>query len=154
MLTEVEGCVNHQLYWDDIAEGDDVTRVEMAVPYEKVIHNAAATWDFFPGHHNPEYARSQGQKTIFISTLFFQGFADRVVTDWAGPLTFITRRKIMMRGSVYAGDTMYGEGKVTRTYVDAGGRHLVDVEVVIGNQDGPQCPVSITAAIPTKAEAG
>jgi len=154
MLTEVEGCVNTQLYWDDINEGDDVTKVTMAVPYDKVIHNAAATWDFFPGHHNPEYARSQGQKTIYISTLFFQGFADRVVTDWAGPKTFITRRKIMMRGSVYAGDTMYGEGKVSGKRVDDNGRHLVDIEMVIGNQDGPQCPVSITAVIPTRAEAG
>lgn len=152
MLTRVKGCNNVQRYWDDIAEDDEVTKVSMDVPYEKVIHNAAATWDFFPGHHNPEYAKGQGQKTIFISTLFFQGFADRVITDWAGPKSFITRRKIMMRGSVYAGDTMYGEGKVTKKYVDDIGRNLVDVEMVIGNQDGPQCPVSVTVMIPTKNE--
>jgi hypothetical protein len=46
---------------------------------------------------------------------------------------------------------MYGEGTVTAKRVDDDGRHLVDIELVIGNQDGPQCPVSITAAVPSNA---
>jgi len=149
-MTPISAKRIHQLCWEDVKEGQEVPRVTMAVPYEKVILNAASTWDFFPGHHNPDYARSQGQKTIYISTLFFQGFVDRVVTDWLGPATFIARRKISMRGSVYAGDTMYGEGRVVRCYTDDAGRPLVDLEVTIGTQDGPQCPAEVTVVLPAR----
>ncbi len=55
-----------------------------------------------------------------------------------------------MQGSVYAGDTLFGEGRVTRTYVDDQGRGCVDVDIVVGNQDGPTCPASVTAVLPRR----
>lgn len=138
----------HQRRWEDVQEGESLPRITMVVSFKKVILNAAATWDYFPGHHNPDYARQQGQKTIYISTIFFHGFIDRIVTDWAGPRTFIVKRKMSMQRSIYAGDTMYGEGRVARCYRDDQGRHLVDLEVTVGNQDGPCCPASVTIWLP------
>ena len=141
-----------QRYWDDVNEGDELPRLTMEVTFKKVILNAASTWDYFPGHHDPEYAKDQNQKTIYISTLFFQGFIDRVVTDWTGPETFIVKRRMSMQRSIYAGDTMYGEGKVTKRYVDDAGRHLIDIEIGISNQDGLCCPASVTAWLPSRAD--
>ncbi len=65
------------LRFDDVAVGDEITPVSIPVTYKRICMNAAATWDWFPGHHDPEYARSQGQQTIYLSTLFFHGFIDR-----------------------------------------------------------------------------
>jgi len=141
--------INEQRFWEDIEEGDNLQRIEMEVPFRKVILNAATTWDYFPGHHNPEYARGQGQKTIYINTIFFQGFIDRVITDWAGPGTFMIKRKMSMKGSIYAGDTMHGEGRVIRKYID-NNRHLIDLQISIGNQDGPCCPATATVCLPVK----
>ncbi|MBE3558092.1 MAG: hypothetical protein IMW89_02570 [Ktedonobacteraceae bacterium] len=141
----------HQRSWEDVQDGETLPRITMEVSFKKVILNAATTWDYFPGHHNPDYARQQGQKTIYISTLFFQGFIDRVVTDWAGPATFIVRRKMSMQRSIYAGDTMYGEGRVIRRYRDNQGRHLVELEVIVGNQDGPCCPASVVIWLPRRS---
>lgn len=45
----------------------DLPPVALPVSYRRVVHNAAATWDWFPGHHDPEYARAQGQRTIYLS---------------------------------------------------------------------------------------
>jgi acyl dehydratase len=136
-----------QLLWSDVADGEVVPRITTEVTLKRVIMDAAATWDYFPGHHNVDYAREQGQKTIYINTMFFQGFIDRVVTDWAGPETWIARRKMTMHRSVYAGDTMYGEGKVVKAYAD-GDRHLVDVEIAVGTDEGVACTAAATIELP------
>jgi len=139
-------------YWDEIKEGDTVTPVKMDVPFERVILDAAATQDYFPGHHNPAYAKHQGQKAIYLNTMAIEGFIDRVSTDWAGPHTFIRKRKMQMRSSIYAGDSMTGEGKVEKCYSEDG-RNLVDLSIVISTQDGPCVPASVTIELPRKAEA-
>jgi acyl dehydratase len=143
-----------QKTWEEIREGEELPRLSMAITYKKIIMNAATTWDFFPGHHDPEYARDQNQKTIYMSTLFFQGLVDRLVTDWAGPRTFITKRKITMTGSIYAGDDLYATGRVARRYRDEQGRSLVDIEIDVGNQEGSKCPSSVTAWLPCAEQGG
>ena len=134
--------------FDDVAEGDAIPRIELEVPLKRVILDAASTRDYFPGHHNVEYARQQGQKTIYINTMMFQGFIDRVITDWAGPESRILRRRMTMQQSIYAGDTMYGEGRVVSRRIDEQGRRLVEVTVEVGNQDGVVCPADATVELP------
>lgn len=138
-------------YWDEINEGDAIGKTSMHVPFEKVILNAAATQDYFPGHHNPEYARGQGQRDIYLNTMAIEGFIDRIATDWAGPHTFIRQRKMQMRASIYAGDTMSGEGQVEKRYQDEAGRTLVDISLTISTAEGPRVPASLTLEIPRKA---
>lgn len=139
-----------QKYWDDVSEGEAVPKVTMQVPFAKVILNAAATNDYFPGHHDPEYARAQGQRNIYLNTMAIEGFIDRVATDWAGPRTFIRKRQMQMRASIYAGDTMYGEGVVTKRYQDVAGRHLVDITISIATDEGPRVPAALTLELPQR----
>jgi acyl dehydratase len=130
--------------WADVVEGEKVPRVELAVTYSKLILGATSAWDYFPGHHDPEYARAQGQRTIYVNTSFFEAFVDRVATDWAGPGAFITRRRLAIRESIYAGEVMFAEGRVTRCWVDDAGRHLADIDLVIGAGDEPRCSADAT----------
>ena len=139
-----------QKYWDDVSEGEAVPKVTMQVPFARVILNAAATNDYFPGHHDPEYARAQGQRNIYLNTMAIEGFIDRVATDWAGPRTFIRKRQMQMRASIYAGDTMYGEGVVTKRYQDVTGRHLVDITISIATDEGPRVPAALTLELPQR----
>jgi len=134
-------------YWDEISKGDAVTLVTMDVPFERVILDAAATQDYFPGHHNPAYARHQGQKEIYLNTMAIEGFIDRVATDWAGPHTFIRKRQMQMRSSIYAGDTMQGEGTVDKCY-ETNGQYLVDVRINISTQSGLCVPAALTLELP------
>lgn len=134
-------------YWNEISEGDAVTTITMDVPFERVILDAAATQDYFPGHHNPAYARHQGQKEIYLNTMAIEGFIDRVATDWAGPHTFIRKRQMQMRRSIYAGDTLQGEGTVEKCY-EEDGRHLVDVRINISTTSGLCVPAALTLELP------
>jgi acyl dehydratase len=83
----------------------ELPTISLPIDYRRVVHNAASTWDWFPGHHNPEYARQQGQRTIYLSTLFFHGFIDRAASEWFGPEYRPQRRRIEMKRSIYAGQT-------------------------------------------------
>jgi hypothetical protein len=86
--------------------------IRMPVSFKTVIFNVAATFDYFPGHHEPEYARSQGARNIFLNTIFLQGFADRAITDWLGHDVFVLRRKLSMVQPICAGDTLVCTGAV------------------------------------------
>jgi acyl dehydratase len=60
----------------------------------------------------------------------------------------VVRRKVSMVGSVYAGDSMVGRGRVVDKRRDTTGdtlRHLVDLEIAIFNQrDELCCPAQVT----------
>lgn len=132
----------------DVAAGDELPPISLAITHTRVCQNAAATWDWFPGHHDPDYARSQGQRTIYLSTLFFHGFVDRLVTDWAGPGAVIRRRWIRMDRSIYPGQTATATGRVVATRREDG-RELVDVEALVSSEEGPCVPARVTVQLAT-----
>ena len=152
----IEGVDYAQRFFEDIEPGEALARVEDEITYRRVIMNPATTWDYFPGHHDPEYARAQGQPTIYVNTMHFLGFADRVVSGWAGPRSFLVRRKVSTLASVYAGDTMVGTGRVVgkrREERDGYVRYLVDIELTVGNQHGDRCAaVTATIALPARED--
>lgn len=118
--------------------------VDDPVTYERAIMNPGSTWDYFPGHFDPDYARAQGQPTIYLNTMHLAGFVDRAATQWAGPLSRVVRRSIALAGSVYAGDTMTARRRITGKRRD-GERWLVDLHVDVLNQRGELCvPADVT----------
>ncbi|MCV7076066.1 MaoC/PaaZ C-terminal domain-containing protein [Mycobacterium szulgai] len=140
------------LDWNDIDVPVDLPEVVDEISYQRVVENAGATWDYFPGHFDPAYAQSQGNPTIYVNTMHLAGFADRVATQWAGPATRVVRRSMRLAGSIYAGDTMVGRGRaVAKRYDDTVDppRYLVDVRIEVTNQHGELCcPVEITLQFP------
>jgi acyl dehydratase len=125
----------HDVRWDEIAEGASIPRLVDEITYRRVIMNPGATGDYFPGHYDPDYARRQGQPTIYANSLHVFGMLDRALSDWAGPRSFLVRRDVRLESSMYAGDA------VTVAGVVAGKRHegdeyLVDLDLTMTNQDG------------------
>jgi hypothetical protein len=67
-----------------------------------------------------------------------------MVTEWAGPYSRVVRRKVKLLGSIYAGDTMVGRGRVIGKRREST-CHLVDLEIAIYNQrDELCCPAVVT----------
>ncbi|MDZ4268209.1 MAG: hypothetical protein U1D00_21375 [Mycobacterium sp.] len=142
------GTPTAALRFDDVAVGDEITPVSIPVTYKRVCMNAASTWDWFPGHHDPEYARSQGQRTIYLSTLFFHGFIDRGLGDWAGPDALLRRRKISMIRSIYPGQTATLTGRIIGKR-EVNGTGLIDLELMVSSEEGPCVPSEATLQLPT-----
>jgi len=118
--------------------------VDDPISYQRVVMNSGSTWDYFPGHFDPDYARAHGQPTIFVNTMHVAGFVDRVVTEWAGPYSRVVRRKLSLVGSIYAGDAITGRVRITgKRHEDD--RWLVDLHVDVVNQRGELCcPADVT----------
>jgi acyl dehydratase len=138
--------------WERINVPFDLPEVRDEISYQRVVMNSGATWDYFPGHFDPAYAESQGHPTIFVNTMHLAGFADRIATDWAGPACRVVRRKMRLIGSIYAGDTLVGRGRVVAkrcdTTVDPP-RYLLDLQIEVANQHGELCcPVGLTLQLP------
>lgn len=138
--------------WEQISVPFDLAEVRDEITYQRVVMNSGATWDYFPGHFDPSYAESQSHPTIFVNTMHLAGFADRIATDWAGPDSRVVRRKMRLAGSIYAGDTMVGRGRVVAKRHDntvEPPRYLLDVQIEVTNQRGELCcPVELTLQLP------
>ena len=135
-----------RLDWHTLTVPVDLPEIVDEISYERVVMNASATWDYFPGHFDPEYAKRHGHPTIFVNTMHLAGFVDRIATDWAGPYSRVVRRKIALAGSIYAGDTMIGRGKVIGKRCNSSGskpQYLVDY---LGQVDGNSQRVPIQSA--------
>lgn len=144
--------------FNQIAVPVELPEVVDHISYQRVVENAGATWDYFPGHFDPEYARQQGNPTIYVNTMHLAGFADRVATDWAGPSSRVVRRSLRLMGPLYAGDTMIGRGRVVAKRRDPSvvpPRCLVDIEIEVTNQHGALCcPVRLTLQMPDSGHSG
>jgi acyl dehydratase len=111
------------------------------ITYRRVVMGPGATRDYFPGHYDPDYARSQGQPTIYANSLMLFGLLDRAAMDWAGPTSFLVRRTVRLHTSLYAGDT----ATVTGTVVGTRPEGLVDLQLELTNQHGvPVCSAAMT----------
>jgi len=134
--------------WDEIIVPTDLPEVVDEIDYRRVVLNAGATWDYFPGHHDPAYARARGHPTIFVNTMHVAGFIDRVATEWAGPYSRVVRRRMRMSGAIYAGDSMVGRGRVVDKRCEnltGATRYVVDLDVDVCNQRGELCcPATVT----------
>jgi acyl dehydratase len=122
--------------WDEIAEGDVLPAIELEVSYSKVVGVTGAAWDYFPGHHDPDYARAQGQKTIYLNTMALSGFLDRIVLDWVGPAWFLRRRSMRMSQPVYAGEVLVGSGSVTDKGREPDGLPYIEVALSAATSAG------------------
>jgi acyl dehydratase len=140
-----------RLVWSDITVPTELDEVVDEISYQRVVMNPGATWDYFPGHYDPRYAESHGHPTVFVNTMHLAGFIDRIATDWVGPYSRVVRRKVSLVGSVYAGDSMVGRGRVVNKRCDDSGetpRYLVDFEITVFNQrDEICCPAEVTLEV-------
>jgi acyl dehydratase len=123
----------------EIRAGDDLDPIELPITYTIVAGLPGGTRDYFPGHHDPAYARAQGQRDIYLNTAFFQGFVDRVAVQWAGPGWYVAERGMRILRSVHPGDVLLGNGKV----VAVQGDRTMDLAVELSTAAG----VCVTATL-------
>lgn len=137
--------------WEDVRQGEVLPEVVMPVTLRLCVLDAAATRDFFPGHHDRDYARGQNVRDTYLNTMFFHGFVDRVAGDWAGPDAWLLRRRLDMSAPVCVGDTMRTRAHVIRHYQEE--EHgLVDVEVEVLTEHGLGVKAMLTYILPLRAD--
>lgn len=123
----------------------DLPVVTMPVSVGRCVLDAATTRDFFPGHHDREYALAQGARDVYLNTMFYHGFVDRVVTDWAGPDSVMVRRELKMLTPACVGDVLTTHGMIVGEREEEA-RRLTDIELAVFTAVGSAAKARITVA--------
>jgi acyl dehydratase len=114
---------------DEVAVGDALEPLEIAVTPTFVVSTALATRDFQDVHHDRDLAQSRGSKDIFLNMLTSTGLVQRYVTDWAGPEALVREVSVRLGAPCYPYDTLRFRGEVTEAVADADalGTHVLKV---------------------------
>jgi uncharacterized protein len=92
-----------------------------------VVSTAIATRDFYPVHHDRDFAVRGGSADIFLNILTTTGLVQRYVTDWTGPEAIVRAVSIRLGVPCYAGDTLTFSGMVTDDTGPGGGERVIAV---------------------------
>jgi acyl dehydratase len=112
-----------------------------------MVAQVSGTQDFYPIHHDRDFARQAGHKDIFINTAFIRGCLCRVLTDWIGGGGFVKSLGFQMRRPNFVGETISVRGRVKRKGRD--GR--VDLELWIENAGEVTVPGTAAVILPVRS---
>ena len=121
-------------YFEDIKEDEPMPSFEITITRTHIIKYGGAGGDFYPVHHDEEYAKSVGLPSIFAMGMMQGGMLSRVVTDWATN-GMVKRYKLRFAEIVWPNDTLIFKGRVKRKYVQKE-EFLVDCILSAINQNG------------------
>lgn len=138
-------------YFEDVKEGEVLPSFEITVTRTHIAKYAGAGGDFYPVHHDEEYAKSVGLPSVFAMGMMHGGMLSRIVTDWAGDGR-VKRYKLRFAGMVWPKDRLTFKGQVARTYQE-GGENLVECRLSVVNQRGEAAiDGEATASLPSRVE--
>ena len=138
-----------QRYFEDVTVGDELAGYDLSLTWTKMAEQVSGSQDFYPVHHDPEFAKAGGHEGIFYNTGFTRAALGRLLTDYAGDDGWLKRLQFAMRRMNHNGDVLHIRGKVvgTREIQGAGGE--VDIEAWIENdRAGVTTPASATVSLP------
>ncbi|MBI1847085.1 MAG: acyl dehydratase [Candidatus Rokubacteria bacterium] len=142
--------MSDQRYWADVREGDALPGFSLPLTMTRMVLQTSGSQDFYPVHHDRDFARAGGHPDIFINTGFIRALLARLCTDWMGDDGFLARLGFQMRRPHYVGDSISVKGRVERVWDDAG-RGAVDLEVWIENpRDGVATPGTARVYLPRR----
>jgi acyl dehydratase len=140
-----------QRCWEEVKEGETLPGFALELTMTRMVQQVSGTQDFYPIHHDREFARSGGHPDIFVNTAFTRAALCRLLTDWVGPAGFVKRLGFQMRRYHLVGDTMHVRGKVVKKY-RGDGVGAVDLEIWAENvREGVATPGTATVHLPLRA---
>jgi acyl dehydratase len=111
--------------------GEVLPGFTLPVTMTRMVLQVSGSQDFYPVHHDREFARAGGHADIFLNTGFLRAALCRLVTDWMGEDGFLQRLGFQMRRPHLLGDTITVGGRVARRRADEPG--VVDLDVWVAN---------------------
>jgi uncharacterized OB-fold protein/acyl dehydratase len=91
---------------DELGVPGALPELALAITPTVIVASAIATRDYYPVHHDRDFAVRGGSKDIFLNILTTTGLVQRYVTDWAGPEAIVRSVSIRLGVPCYAGDTL------------------------------------------------
>ncbi len=141
-----------QTYWSDVRVGDPIDGFDLSLSWTKMAEQVSGSQDFYPVHHDPDFAAEAGHPAIFYNTGWTQAALCRVITDWAGPAGWLSKFRFEMRRMNIPDDHVHARGKVVGKSELDHQYGLVKLEVWLENDRlGVTTPGWATVRLPKRA---
>jgi acyl dehydratase len=138
-----------KLFYEDVQVGDEGPSRAHVLTRTDLVKYAGASGDFNPMHHDEIQARAVGEPSVFGHGMFSMGFLGSALTDYVG-VGNLTHYKVRFSRQTWPDEKLSTRVVVTGKR-EEGGRHLVDLDVRLVNQEGEEKVVGqATAALPSR----
>jgi acyl dehydratase len=141
-----------QLYYEDVALGDEITPLVKQPTTTQLVMWACASGDLNPIHYDKDFALGRGLPGVVVHGQLAGCFLGQMVTDWIGEGGSLKTLSLTYRGMNFPGENLTCRGTVTRKYAE-GGQNLVVLNVWAENPKGEKT-VSGNAVVSLSTRAG
>ncbi|MBK6286409.1 MAG: hypothetical protein IPJ33_11035 [Gammaproteobacteria bacterium] len=123
-------------HYEDVEVGENIPSISIGpLSHTHFVFIASSHHDWYPGHHDVEYARKQGLPDIFMNATWQHALIQRLVCSWAGPNCIPRKIKYRMGMPIVRYETITVRGIITGKRVE-NGEHLADLDVWFDKEDG------------------
>jgi acyl dehydratase len=142
-----------QVYFDDLAVGDDIPALSLAVSRVQMFFFSAATYNGHRIHYDTTWARDvEGYPDILVHGPLQVALLARTLTDWIGGAGRLLRYSVQNRGTAHPDELLSFQGTVTAVRAD-GERGLVELEIRGMKGDALLMPGTATVSLPRRERA-
>ena len=124
-----------QLYYEDVAVGDEITPLIKQPTTRQLVMWAGASGDYNPIHYDKDFAQSQGLPGVIVHGALAGSFLCQLITDWIGERGVVHSFSCSYRGMNFPGEVLTCRGEVTKKYV-VDGKHHVECDIRVENPKG------------------
>ncbi|TET25349.1 MAG: acyl dehydratase [Dehalococcoidia bacterium] len=114
-----------QLYYQDIAVGDEITPLVKQPTSRQLVMWAGASGDFNPIHYDKDLALSRGLPGVIVPGQLAGCFLGQLITDWIGDGGRLKKLSLSYKGMNLPGKTLTCRGRVTKKYLEDSEHYLV-----------------------------
>jgi hydroxyacyl-ACP dehydratase HTD2-like protein with hotdog domain len=139
-----------QLFYEDVAVGDELPDLTVTVDETQMFFFSAATYNGHRIHYDKDYARGdEGYDDILVQGPLQAALLARAITDWVGGRGRLVDYSVQNRGVAFPGQPLTFGGTVTGKRV-AAGRGLVDLDIAGRRESDILMPGTATVELPLR----
>jgi acyl dehydratase len=139
-----------QLFYDDIAPGDELPELTVTVDETQMFFFSAATYNGHRIHYDKDWARgAEGYEDVLVQGPLQAALLARAITDWIGGRGRLVNYSVQNRGVAFPGQPLTFGGIVTGKRVD-GDRGLVDLDIAGRRESDILMPGTATVELPRR----
>lgn len=122
-----------QIYFEDIAVGDEIPELSKDPSTQQLVHWAAGSGDFYQIHYDTRFAQETGLEDIIVHGALKHAWLGELLHRFAAPSGQVRRVACSYRGMDVPGQSYRLKGTVTKK---SEADHTVEVSIWGENEDG------------------
>jgi acyl dehydratase len=131
--------MNKQIFFEDVAEGQEIPVLEKEVTTVNILMYLSTVWLMDRIHFDHPFAtQRRGLPNIVAPGNMAGDYYAQLLSDWAGERGELRKLSIQFRSFMTPGDVLACGGKIISKYIKEG-KGYVDLELWIKNQNSINC---------------